>query len=473
MKKLTHLLSVFFIVMALLSASIITAAADGGESLSVSAYSEVNNTFITKYGNFYLYVSKEDFLDAGFNYGDIVSVTVGTLSFDVPFCSEYSDVDYGKTGLFARSKDQYINLATNSGNFAEENNIAVKKNNEDGTYEWKPLEGYEGQIEAVITLKEAGGYLDELSFRHLTYSNDRNDYMDLSDAEFANFREINTNGITDGILYRSSSPLSPYTGRADYAAALTEAAGVKTIINLAESAKDAEAYESFAGSYYSQCAYIAVNMPAEYTSDEFRGKLAQALEFMAENEGPYLIHCSEGKDRAGNVSALLELFMGADKDSVIGDYAVSFTNYYGVTEGTSIYNYIVQSFESSFTDMLSAGIGESFDGALTQANAEEYIRSLGLSDEQIQKLKENLGYEKESESGEPVESTSQAEPASEPEDNSSANSSNKSEGSSKAKENGTNESVNTGDVSDIYMYVLILAAAFAGIAVPAVLIKKH
>lgn len=44
------------------------------------------------------------------------------------------------------------------------------------------------------------------------------------------------------------------------------------------------------------------------------------------------MHCTEGKDRAGFVSALLECYMGAAYDEVVADYMVTYYNYYGVTK---------------------------------------------------------------------------------------------------------------------------------------------
>jgi len=51
--------------------------------------------------------------------------------------------------------------------------------------------------------------------------------------------------------------------------------------------------------------------------------------FIIANDGPYLIHCTEGKDRAGFVSAVLEALMGADLQEIVADYMKSYENYYG------------------------------------------------------------------------------------------------------------------------------------------------
>ena len=50
-------------------------------------------------------------------------------------------------------------------------------------------------IVATVTLKEAGGYADELSVRQLNRTNNREDYPELTDEQFANFRNIATTGM--------------------------------------------------------------------------------------------------------------------------------------------------------------------------------------------------------------------------------------------------------------------------------------
>ena len=42
--------------------------------------------------------------------------------------------------------------------------------------------------------------------------NNREDYPELTDEQFANFRNIATTGMGAGILYRSSSPINPELG---------------------------------------------------------------------------------------------------------------------------------------------------------------------------------------------------------------------------------------------------------------------
>ena len=57
----------------------------------------------------------------------------------------------------------------------------------------------------------------------------------------------------------------------------------------------------------------------DFTAADFKTGLATGLRYFTTHEGPYLVHCTEGKDRAGFVSALLECYMGAAYDEVVAD----------------------------------------------------------------------------------------------------------------------------------------------------------
>ena len=91
----------------------------------------------------------------------------------------------------------------------------------------------------------------------------------------------------------------------------------------------------------------------------------------------YYVHCTEGKDRAGFVSALLECFMGASYDEVVADYMVTYKNYYGVEPGTDKYEAIAA---SNIIKSLEKAFGvEDLKTADLKAEAEEYIKEIGLN----------------------------------------------------------------------------------------------
>lgn len=378
MKKLVSLLLAVMLVF-----SVAAFAEDG---MTVTAASD--NTKIAKYGNVELDYTCEAFLALGYQYGDVVTVSFLGQTLDIPFCSNYSDVDSGSPALFARDGDTNLVVAINMGDFATTYGIAAKTTFEDKTFVWDYAEGVEGPVQFTIDLKEAGAYLDEYEMHRLTRTNERADYADLSNEEFANFRMIATTGMGEGKLYRSSSPINPELARNQIADASIKAAGVTTIMNLADSADAAQAYEGYADTYYSTTQYIALNMGVDVLDADFGAKLAEGLRFFIANPGVYMVHCTEGKDRAGFVSAILECLMGATYDEVCADYMITYTNYYDVKADEVRYETILN---SNIVKTLTKAFGvEDLKTADLSACAEAYLTGIGLTAEEIAALKTNL-----------------------------------------------------------------------------------
>ena len=293
---------------------------------------------IAKHGNLVLYMYGSDLYDKGFEHGDIVEIAIGEKKWDAPLCTNYSDVDNGKVVLRANGATDGVVLAINMGDFATTAGIAKKTAiEEEPGYRWDYL--METPVEITITMKEEGGYREEWLIRQLVRTNERADYSHLSDEAFANFRVIETTGMGKGVLYRSSSPINPYLGRSTYADKAAENAGIITVVNLADSSNT---YEGTENTYYSTCNVAYVNLGTDFLSESTLRGVAEGMRFIINNNGPYLIHCNEGKDRAGFVSALLECLMGATIDEVIDDYMVTYYNYYGVEKGTEKYDVVVK-----------------------------------------------------------------------------------------------------------------------------------
>ena len=215
-------------------------------------------------------------------------------------------------------------------------------------------------------------------------------YKHLSDAEFANFRNVATTGMGKNLLYRGSSPINPELGRNGYADAALKKAGVTVIMNLADSEADAKAYEGFADTYYAGQKVIYLNLGVDFTAPEFQAGLADGLRFFAANKGVYYVHCTEGKDRAGFVNALLECLMGATFNEVVEDYMTTYYNYYGVEPGSDKYTAIA---ESNIIKTLQTAFGvEDLSKADLQKGAKDYMKAIGLTDAEITSLMTNLGY---------------------------------------------------------------------------------
>ena len=364
---------------------------------AVSAFAEETEADVAeiqKYGNLVLSLTGSELLEAGYAYGDVVTVTINGTGYDMPVGSNYADVDQGsmicRVVIKPDTKEDQIILAINMGDLATVSGIATKeKTDADPGYIWHLNEGVTEPVRVSIAMKEQGGYYDQYVIHQLVRSENREDYPDLSDEEFANFRAITTTGVSTGKLYRSSSPVNPEINRnliADRAAA---AAGVKTFINLADSEEEMRGYEGFDASYYSTQKIIPLNLGVDFMAEEFRTGLAKGLRFIAANEGPYLVHCTEGKDRAGFVSAVLECLTGASADEVIADYMVTFFNYYRVQPGTEQYDIIAN---SNICKSLAAAFEiPDIREADLQAEAEAYLLEIGLTAEEIAQVRTNLG----------------------------------------------------------------------------------
>ena len=273
-----------------------------------------------EFGGVYIDTSIEDFNALGYAYGDSVTVTFsnGYTLEDLPYYNGYYTAN-GEPLLIAYPGYPYIKAAVNNGGDL-----------------WEIAGLQEGDT-AEIRLQTRGKYAAVQNARDIHYTDERADYA--SDAVFANFRSVKAGNIPEGRLYRSASPCDNQHNRAPYVDALMQEAGVRFILNLSDTDEKIRNYladPAFASPYF-RTLYsgggvvkpIALNM--NYGSEDFRRKLAGGLIAMAENEGPYLTHCTEGKDRTGFVCMLLEALCGASYDEIVADYMETYANYYGIT----------------------------------------------------------------------------------------------------------------------------------------------
>ena len=341
---------------------------------------------IAKHGNLILYMYGSDLYDKGFEHGDVLEIAVGEKTWDVPLCTSYSDVDNGEVVLRAIAPTDGVVLAINMGDFATTSGIAKKTAiDEEPGYRWDYL--MESPVQITITLKEKGGYREEWLIRQLVRTNERADYAHLTDEEFANFRVIETTGMGKGVLYRSSSPINPALGRNTYADKAAQDAGIKTIVNLAD---PSNTYEGSENLYYNSCQVIYLSLGMNFNSELNLNGLAEGMRFIINNDGPYLIHCNEGKDRAGFVSALLECLMGASLDEVIDDYMITYYNYYGVEEDTEKYdavvnNNLIKSLNETFK------VDDVYKADLAKEAEDFLMEDAGLTADEVAALKAKLG----------------------------------------------------------------------------------
>lgn len=339
---------------------------------------------INKHGNIILDTSFKEMNEHGIGIGDMITVKIGEKEFDLPVGTSYTDVDSGEMICRFDLEDNEVALAINYGSFAGVTGAAVKQEtDEDPGYRW------DVNVDSItITLKEKNGYIDEYNARNLSRTDAREDYADLSDEEFANFRAVSVTGLKENTLYRSSTPIDPAIGRDTYAMEAAESHGIRAIINLNDSVETMKGYSSYDGSYYSKCAVVNVEMSYDFEGEEFGRKVKESVLFIIENDGPYLVHCKEGKDRTGILCAILECFAGATADEVKRDYMITYANFFNVNESDAAYSIILKNNLVKNLSFLFKTDG--LDGADLKGCAYGYLLSVGLTEDQLGILNEKL-----------------------------------------------------------------------------------
>ena len=349
---------------------------------------------IQKYGNLVLSITKSDMDSINAEYGDVFTISFDDQALQAPYCTSYSDVDLGN--LVLRNDGDVMILAINMGDFASTYGIATKVTNPDKTYEWVFEEGKKLEdVTLSLVLTGKGEYRDQYLIHQLSRTNDRNDYS--SDAVFANFRGIKGGNLGSDALYRSSSPVNNEIGRAMYADKLAEENKINTVMNLADSSDAVEGYfkeEGFASPYYKSLyergQVIALNMGVSFKTREFQLALVEGLTFLSLNEGPYLVHCNEGKDRAGFTNALLSALMGLSYEEIAADYMTSYENYYHVEKGTEQYEAVKRSNIDSMLSFIAGVESEDLTKIDLALKAEEFLVAIGMDKADIDTLKSKL-----------------------------------------------------------------------------------
>ena len=329
----------------------------------ISSYNEYDGAMVD--------FTKADMDKAGFTLGDVISITIDDKTFAMPYYDGY----YTPSGeLLLVAYPSYPSICFTACN----------------TGLPKELMGLEGHS-VTVKMKEKGGCLDVQTAMSLTYTNSRDKYPTLSNAEFANARAVSTSNIASGVLYRCSTPFTDEICRDNYVSEYLESQKVKTVLNLADTEEKMLSYDMppFSRTLWEGGNVILCPLKADPTADDFNNRLIAALKELPSRPAPYVVHCIEGKDRTGYVCALLEGLCGATYDEMVADYLVTYYNYYGITPETdrNVCNTLV-SLRLNPCLMFYAGVSDevqlpSVDYAKAFAN---YLLTHGMSQQQLDAL---------------------------------------------------------------------------------------
>lgn len=384
----------FLICLCALMTAVAPLSAPAAENAPVSVTARIASDSVNmlKYGNPDLDITPAE-LYAVFAPGDIVTVSAeGFGAWDMPLCKNYNDVPAGAMLLRAADGKDVSTVAVNYGAAGESMGIAEKAP-EGSPYAYRPKDGVPFPVTVTVTLKEAGGYAEQLRLGSLHRSDVYEDYPDLTPAEYANFRDAAAGGILPGRLYRSSSPINPQIGRSVFAEAAAREADVRTFLNLSDTEEIAAAYPGYADSCCASRTMRCFSLSLAITGSAFREGVAGVFRAVADGDAPFLVFCVEGKDRTGFVCAVLQALCGASADEIREDYLKTYLNFYDVRDGRHITP--DPAAQEAVRDTAVSTLGVCFGteiGADTdlRAAAEAYLLDIGVSAEEIALIREKL-----------------------------------------------------------------------------------
>lgn len=311
MKKEKHLIVLSVIICQLVFSVALTSCSDD-DTTDNTPVLKGKITSYNEFGAAMLSFTETDMTNAGFTLGDVISITIDDKK---EIVMPYYDGFYTRNGEFlCVAYPTYPSICFTA------NNIGLPK-------ELIDLEGHS----VTVRMKEKGGCLDVQTALSMKYSNERIEYPDLSDAEFANARTVKAGNIPSGILYRSSSPFSNDIKRDIYVSDYLQQEKVRTVLNLADNEEKMLSYKDippYSLSLWKEGNVILCPLKADPTADDYNNRLIEALKQLPSHPAPYLVHCMEGKDRTGYVCALLEGLCGATYEEIVADYLVTYDNYY-------------------------------------------------------------------------------------------------------------------------------------------------
>ena len=298
---------------------------DSGNNSDVSIKATVSE--VDMWGNLVLDISKDSIEKAGFNPGDILTISgvsnAGALN--MPFTNSWQSVGSWGMCLVHFQDEPTLTLALANASFADRI-------------------GGKGGDRIIITVKEKGGHIEQEEKMDLWTSESRADYD--SDEAFANFYSVECHGMKPGILFRSSNPLiaSDNPSRYEYADRLARSMGIKSMFSISQDEEKwiaAIASGSEIGSYsrelYDEGKVSFNKMNVDIFVPEQAVKVGKLLREIMYSEPPYLFFCTHGRDRTGLIAILLQVLVGATYEELEAGYMRSFMNWHRLSPSSVAY----------------------------------------------------------------------------------------------------------------------------------------
>ena len=134
---------------------------------------------------------------------------------------------------------------------------------------------------------------------------------------------------------------------------------------------------------------ILLSMSMNFQADDFKAKVCDGLRAMSAQEGPYLVHCTEGKDRCGITTALVLEMLGVDRETIMEDYLK--TNLVNIPKAAEIHDRLVESHGKEFADNVYRAFiaDESYLKSAWNAMGDNYITDkLGIDRQDIEAFRD-------------------------------------------------------------------------------------
>ena len=344
-----------------------------------------------EFGGAYIDTSIANFNKLGFKYGDSLNLTFSNnvTYTDIGYYSGYY-VPAGQELVVSYPGYDYVKFCINYG---------------DDVYN---MNHFDKDTKVTITLNEAGKYLGIEETLSISYSDDPSTYE--SKEQFANFRAMNVGNLKENLLYRGASPIDNRRNRPAIVDDLLKDHNIQYDIDLADKATVGGGFtavdnrkepiltaaNSFViGDYFQQLLdndkVIMLGMAAAYKNDDFANKMKTMFDAILNNDGPYYIHCLEGKDRTGYVCMVIEALCGATYQELVDDYFITYKNYYGIEKGTDKYE-VIKSIHIDEMIRYVFGFNETVNllGANYYSSVNNYLLSIGLTQDQINTIQTKL-----------------------------------------------------------------------------------